>query len=533
MADPDTMGSSGPLTSDTAGAEMYATIFAFLPSSHQQGLLVAGSDDGLVHISHDDGANWTDITPKDLPTNTQVTMLAESPHEAGTIYLTAARHKMGDYAPYVYRSDDLGETWETITGGLPEDDFCRVIREDPERPGLLYLGTELGLYVSFDGGLRWQSMQGNLPVSPVYDLVVKDTDLVVATHGRSFWILDDLSRLRQLEDDTASAEAHLFAPRDTVRTPPHLFAGFWGRPGGKNYHVTIGQNATFHLDELETGHKEKRMLDAGTDIEHGVRFTWWLGSAPTGEVTLTILDADGNEIDTFSSTIPEDKLDRDGLYLTAGEGINSFLWPMQYPDGEKMVDSEFHGRPSGPLACPGQYQARLSVGSWSMTQPFRLVKDPRVTTSDDDLAEQFDLLRRIQAKLDEVVVAVNEIRAVRAQLDAWTARLERLDGAADSITKAAQLGEALGAVEGELVQAEFTSEGDSLRYREMLFEKLSSLPFVVSSADARPTTQSWQVFEKLAGQIDEQLAALATIRGGDLASFNQELGALGVDIVGP
>ena len=252
-ADPETMGVSGPLTMDTAGAEMYATIFSFVASAHRPGTLLAGSDDGLVHRSHDDGETWENITPPDLPEFSQVTMLEESPHTEGTVYMTVARHKMGDYAPYVFVTTDWGTTWSAITGqgddGIPDGEFCRVIREDPNRPGLLYVGTELGVHASFDGGASWQSLQANLPVTPVYDLVVKGTDLVVATHGRSFWILDDLTAIHQVAElDGPPSTPTLLAPRDTVRTPPDLFADFWGAKGGKNYHVTIGQNATFYLD---------------------------------------------------------------------------------------------------------------------------------------------------------------------------------------------------------------------------------------------------------------------------------------------
>ncbi len=309
-ADPDTMGVSGPLTMDTAGAEMYATVFSLMVSAHQPGVLMAGSDDGLVHVSTNDGGEWTNVTPPDLPKFSQVTMIEESPHTAGTVYMTVARHKMGDDAPYVYRSADLGTTWTRIDAGLPDGQFCRVVREDPNRQGLLYVGTELGIHVSFDDGANWQSLQGNLPVSPVYDFVIKDTDLVVATHGRSFWILDDLTPLYQMQDDLFGASRYLLAPRDAVRSPLHLFAAWSASPGGKNYHVTIGQNATYYAEQHDTGHVTKRVLDAGDDLERGVRITYFLEQAAVGEASLTISDADGNEIETFSSMIPaESRID--------------------------------------------------------------------------------------------------------------------------------------------------------------------------------------------------------------------------------
>jgi photosystem II stability/assembly factor-like uncharacterized protein len=531
-ADPDTMGDSGPLTMDSAGAEMYATIFSFMASAHRPGVLMAGSDDGLVHVSMNDGADWQNVTPPDLPKFSQVTMLAESPHNDGTVYMTVARHKMGDYSPYVYKTDDLGTTWTKISDGIPENEFCRVVREDPSREGLLYVGTETGLHVSFDDGSSWQSLQANLPVCPVYDFVIKDTDLVIATHGRSFWILDDLTPLHQLQDDQPTADAHLFRPRDAVRTPPHLFADFWGSPGGKSYHVTLGQNATFYLDEPDTGHKEKRVIDAGEDLERGVRVTYFLEDVPDSEVTLTILDDAGHEIETFSSDIPEKKEDRDGLYITAEAGMNSFQWPMRHARGTKMVDTDFHERPQGPIAKPGSYRVQLTVGDWSMTQSFSLVKDPRVTTSDADLIEQFDLLMGIRDKLSEIVNGVNSIRALKKQLASWTERLADRDEADDIVAGAESLTEKLDAVEAELVQAEFTSPGDSLNYREMLFEKLTALPAVVGSADTRPTKQSYEVYEKLAGQADDQLSVLESLHDNELSDLNEQLAALGVSIVG-
>ena len=531
-ADPDTLGVSGPLTMDTAGAEMYATVFSLMVSAHQPGVLMAGSDDGLVHVSMNDGGDWANVTPPDLPKFSQVTMIEESPHTPGTVYLTAARHKTGDYGPYVFKSADLGTTWTRIDTGLPSHEFCRVIREDPNRKGLLYLGTELGIHVSFDDGAHWQSLQCNLPVSPVYDFIVKDTDLVVATHGRSFWILDDLTPLHQMHDELLGAEWHLLKPRDVVRTPPHITASWGGTPGGKNYHVTAGQNATFYVEQHDTGHTTKRVLDAGSDLERGVRITYFLDRAAAGEASLTISDAEGNEIQTFSSTIPDDKKDRHGLYITAEAGMNVFQWPMTYPDGVKMIDTEFHERPAGPLAKPGRYSVTLTVGDRSMSQSFELLKDPRVSTSDADLAEQFDLMIQIRDKLSEIATGVNTIRSLKRQLDDWTGRLADNESASGAVASAKAVKERLEAVELRLVQPELTSDGDSLNYREMLFEKLSALPPVVGSADARPTAQSYAVYEKLAGQANEHLAALDAVVTGDLASLNGMLSDLGVGIIG-
>ena len=531
-ADPETLGVSGPLTMDTAGAEMYATVFSLLVSAQQRGVLMSGSDDGLVHVSMNDGGSWENVTPADLPKFSQVTMIAESPHSAGTVYMTAARHKMGDYAPYVYKSADFGSTWARIDDGLPGGEFCRVIREDPNRPGLLYVGTELGIHVSFDDGGTWQSLQANLPVTPIYDFVIKDTDLVVATHGRSFWILDDLTPLHQMGDDLFGASRHLLKPRDTVRTPPHIAAAWSGTPGGKNYHVTTGQNATFYVEEHDTGHTTIRVIDGGQDLDRGVRITYYLDEPAVGSAVLTISDADGNVVGTFPSTIPAEKKDRHGFYITAEAGMNSFLWPMTYPSGVKMVDTDFHQRPGGPLAKPGTYHATLAVGEWSMTQTFELLKDPRVNLSDADFAEQFDLSIRIRDKLSDVASGVNTIRSLKRQLADWRARLAGNEVASSVIATADELTERLTTVENRLVQVEFTSDGDTLNYREQLFEKLSALGPVVSSADARPTAQSYVVYDKLASQVEEQLSTLTGLMKADLVRLNGLLADLGVPIVG-
>ena len=531
-ADPATLGDSGPVTMDAAGAEMYATVFSLMVSAHRSGVLIAGTDDGLVHITTTDGGSWADITPPDLPKFSQVTMIAESPHAAGTVYLTAARHKMGDDAPYVYRTSDWGARWTRIDGGLPSHEFCRVVREDPHRQGLLYVGTELGIHVSFDDGAHWQSLQCNLPVTPIYDFVIKDTDLVVATHGRSFWILDDLTPLHQLYAEFLHAERFLLRPRDVVRSPPHIAAGLGVTPGGKNYHVTTGQNATFYVDEHETGHTTKRVIDGGDDLPRGVRMTYYFDESAVGTARLTISDDNGADIETFTSAIPVDKKDRHGLYITAAAGMNSFQWPMTYPSGVKMIDTDFHQRPDGPLAQPGRYHATVTVGDWSMTQPFTLLKDPRVTTSDADLAEQFDLLIEIRDKLSEIAAGVNTIRSLKRQLSEWSTRLADQVGAADVVRAAIELGDRLRSVEAELVQSEFTCDGDTLNYREQLFEKLGALVPVVRSADARPTSQSYAVFNKLADQADHHLTALATIVCDDLTALNIELAQLDIGIIG-
>ena len=333
-----------------------------------------------------------------------------------------------------------------------------------------------------------------------------------------------------MHDALLAAGAHLFKPHDAVRTPPDLFADFWGSLGGKNYHVTIGQNATFYLEEAETGHQTKRVIDAGSDLIPGVRVTYWLKSRPESPVVLTFVDdKTGAAVISFTSDIPEDKDDRIGLYCTADEGMNSFQWPMRYPQGLKMDDTDYHGPPKGPLVPPGRYRVQLTVGGDTFSETFELLRHPLVDTSDEAFAEQRDLLLAIRNKGTEVVAAVNTIRRMRKQLTAAGERAGATDAHREAIGAVA---EKLGSIENELVNPELTSAGDSLNHPPRLFETLMDLEPVVSSADTRPTAASYSVFNKLSSLIDPQLAALESTVASDVDDLNRQLGAAGISIIG-
>src|SRR6185437_3601945 len=291
--------SGGPITKDNTGAEVYNTIFAFRESPHRQGLFWAGTDDGLVHLSHDGGQTWEDITPRELPEWALVSMIELSPHDAATAYLAATRYKLDDCRPYLFRTRDYGKNWEAITAGIPDQDFTRAIRVDPTRPGLLYAGTETGMYVSFDDGGQWARLGGSLPVAPIYDMVRKDDDLVVATHGRSFWILEDVALLHQLCTGTRiTDQPQLFAPAATEGY--RVFAFESAAPGISYSHagpLVHGRRQKQRPD----GSTETTFLDAGKNPPAGVAVRYWLPARPEGDVTLTFLDAEGNEIRTFTS----------------------------------------------------------------------------------------------------------------------------------------------------------------------------------------------------------------------------------------
>jgi hypothetical protein len=353
-------GASGePITLDGTGEEFYSTLYAIRESLHEPGVIWVGSNDGPFHITRDDGGTWTDITPPDLPEGGRVQFIEPSPHRPGSAYYAVYRYLLGDYRPYIYRTDDYGRSWTLLTdgtNGIPDDWPTRVVREDPDREGLLYAGTEFGMFISFDNGAHWQSFQLNLPNVPVQDIKVYRKDLVLATQGRGFWILDNVSALHQITPQVATGRVHLYAPREGYRT----------RDGAN----ILGPNIEYYL-----------------------------ASAPTGPVTIDILDEAGTLVNSFSSAVgatPAAGAARGGgvarggfgasaSRVTANPGHNRFVWNAQHE--------------SGLGAPPGRYQARLTVDGTTLTQPFTMLVDPRIAAEGvtvADLQEQFQHNRTMQ-----------------------------------------------------------------------------------------------------------------------------------------
>ena len=301
------------------------------------------------------------------------TMIEPSPHDPATAYVTATRYKNDDYAPYVYKTADYGASWQLIVDGIAGDHFCRVVREDPAREGLLYLGTEFGLYVSFDAGETWQRFQLNLPISPIYDLKLKDSNLVVATHGRSFWILDDVTAIQQFSDDIAGETAHLLKPGITERHLPKVFEGLFDSGDGKQYMSTLGMVAAYVKEETPEHGVKHRYLDSGTNPPKGAVITYYLREKPEATITLRIDDADGNEVKTFKSLHADDDVGATlvspapaqgqgetpkELRIPSGAGWNRFVWDLRYPDAHKVAphDDNQQGFIKGPHAVPGSYR---------------------------------------------------------------------------------------------------------------------------------------------------------------------------------
>jgi len=519
--------SGGPITRDNTSVEYYGTIFAFTESPLQRGVIWVGSDDGLIHVSRDRGATWQNVTPPAdlLPEWALVSLIEPSPYDAATAYVAATRYKLDDRAPYLYKTSDYGKTWTKITAGIPDHDFTRAVRADPERPGLLYAGTENGLYVSFDDGGCWQSLQLNLPVTAIHDLTVKGNDLVAATHGRAFWILDDLSTLRQVSPAIAAEPAHLFAPQPVVR----YRGGFRRFPAPSEVRRDYVAAGGSPVITYRASKDEQIFLDAGQNPPAGAVVGYWLEDAPEGEVRLTFLDGQGKEIRSFSSEKPADvgksnghnKKKQDPV-IPKQAGANRFVWDLRYPDAHDVDPPAilWAGSTRGPLAVPGHYQVRLTVGDQTLTQPFEVIEDPRVTATQQELEAQFQLLLRIRDKLSETHDAVNQIRALRTQAEDWSRRAAGQPNGEQVVEAAKALAQTLTTVEEELIQVKSKEMEDPLNFPIRLNNKLAALGSIVDTADAQPTDQAQQTYAELASGIDQQLGELREVLADDVARFN-------------
>ncbi len=502
--------SGGPLTKDNTSVEYYDTIFAVAESPRQKDLIWVGTDDGLVHLTRDGGKSWTNVTPKELPGWSMVSLIEPSPHEAARAYLAIDRHKLDDYRPHVYKTADFGKTWTKITMGLPENSYVHAVREDPKRRGLLYAGTETGVFVSFNDGARWQSLRLNLPTTPIHDLVVKDADLVVATHGRSFWILDDVAPLRQFEEKSANADVYLYQP-----APAYRFRG-----------------PTFVIPGSSLG--------AGVNPPAGANLDYFLKSVPKDEATLEIRNTHGELVRKFSSRKSETAeppsefpgLQGPSEQLPTEAALNRFVWDLRYAPPSKVTGAVYWGgRPMGPLVVPGTYQVLLSVAGKNYTAPLEVKADPRISATREDLEKQLELALKIRDRASEALDAVNQIRSVRSQLDGLGKRLGSSGQYKAILSGADEMNRKMTAVEDALIQAKSKSNEDPLNYPIRLSEKLMALHSTVESADAAPTQQSYEVFQSLSGQIEQQVAAWKDLTSKNLVALNEMMRKENVPLV--
>ncbi len=484
--------SGGPLTNDITSVEYYDTIFALAESPIKKGTLWAGTDDGLVHVTTDDGQHWSKVTPK-MPEWSTVDLIDPSPHDGNTAYVAVDRHKLDDFKPYIFKTTDLGKTWTAITSGIPDGSYVHAVREDPKQRGLLYAGTETGVFVSFDDGAHWQSLQLNLPVSPIHDLVVKDDDLVVATHGRSFWVLDDLTPIRQLNKQLLTTDVILYHPQTALRL--HYPTEF------------------------------DRRQPVGDNPPAGAIIDYYFKSLPKDEVSLDILDASGKVVRHLSSKEkkegeqpPEwpDRVERPKT-IPANEGMNRFAWDLRSDDPVQIPGAFYSGEgPKGPLALPGDYQVKLAVGGKSQIAPLHLAIDPRTKGAEPALQKQFTLSMQVNDRISQLHQAVNEIRDLKSQVQTLHKRFgddQRLKPALDA---ADQLDHKMSEVEQELIQVNMKGSEANLAFPNKLNERFDTFSHAIDAGDAEPTKPQLDVFELLSNQLREQLQKWAQIKNEDV-----------------
>ncbi len=499
--------SGGPITQDNTSIEYYDTIFAIAESPLQKGLVWVGTDDGLVQLTRDGGKNWSNVTPKDLPEWSMISLIDPSPHDAGTAYVAVDRHRLDDFKPYIYRTTEYGKQWTKLVNGIPDAAYVHVVREDPKRKGLLFAGTETGIYVSFDDGANWQSLKMNLPETPIDDLVVHDDDLVVATHGRAFWILDDITPLRQLEGTTQNEDVKLFTPRTAYRTRIFSFP--------------------------------MRGMSAGANPPSGALLDYWLKEAPKDEIKLEILDGKGNVIRKFTSKKskeagePEEGFRRRGSEpLPVEKGLNRFVWDLRYEPATKVPGLVvWGGSGEGPVAVPGKYEARLIVAGKDYTAPFEVKEDPRVPVTQADLEKQLELGLKIRDRLSEAHKAVNEMKEVQADIAGLKKRVADDAKGKPVLSAADELNKKIESIEAGLVQLKSKSGEDSLNFPIMPADQLQALLSTVDSADDAPTTQSYTVYDRLNGEITPPLDEWKETESKDVPALNKAIAKAGVSMI--
>ncbi len=484
------VSSGGPITQDNTGVEYYATLFAVDESPIQEGLIWVGSDDGLIHLTKDGGTSWENVTPKKMPEWMMINSIDASSFDAGTAYIAGTRYKLGDFTPYLYVTEDYGQNWKLITNGIEAEHFTRVIRSDKIDENILYAGTETGMYISFDKGINWNKFQKNLPIVPITDLTIKDNSLIVATQGRSIWILDDLTVLHQLSESTK--EPKLYKPKDAYRMR--------GSGGTKS-------------------------LTAGTNLPNGVIVHYYLPSFnnENDEVKLSIHSKNGELIKEFSNKSSENK-------IQVKEGGNSFVWNMKYPGAKRLDNMVLWAADfSGAKAVPGDYIVKLSVNQTELTQNFKILKDPTSEGTIDDINAQFDFVNEINNIVDEAHNAIINIRKIKSDLSKFQSEFADNELVNDLIEMSNSIISSLDKVENELYQTKNQSNQDPLNYGVKLTNNLGNLNSAFRASDFRPTDQDIKVKDELIKKVKIQLDEYNSIISNDIPNFNSSFKNLELD----
>jgi len=485
--------SGGPITKDNTSVEYYCTIFAAAESPVEKDVLWCGSDDGLIHVSRDGGKNWDKANPTGMPEWTMINCIEPSPYDARTCYVVGTRYKLDDRMPYLYKTTNYGRSWKKITQGIPNEHFTRCLRADPYRKGILYAGTEEGLYISFDEGEHWAPFQLNLPVVPITDLAIKEHDLVVATQGRSFWILDDLSFLHQLSEDLREKSFHAFTPRTSYRM---------------------------------NGYRNENARNEGINPFNGVVFNYWIKQlADSNKLSITLYDAAGKKIRSYS-TQAKDKEEQ----LKPTEGMNRFVWNMQVRGVEKIDDMILWNGNIGEFKVPpGQYHALIRYGKDSLKIPFDIKKDPNYSASDEDYKEQYSLLTDIRDKFSETQETIRQLRATRSQINNLSERLGKdYPSELDSLGKL--LLKQLTDIEEKLYQTKAKSGQDVLNYPIRINDKLSGIFDAVNQHTA-PTAQSREAFRDISLLADREINRFKTIQEEGIKQYNEWVREKKIDFI--
>ncbi|MEO9513034.1 MAG: glycosyl hydrolase [Flavobacteriaceae bacterium] len=488
------VSSGGPITQDNTSVEYYCTIFAANESPMKEGLLWVGSDDGLIHVTKDGGASWENVTPPNMPEWNMINSIEPSAFNEGTCYVAATRYKLGDFQPYLYKTTDYGKTWIKITNGIHNEHFTRVLREDPKRKGLLYAGTETGMYVSFNDGRNWQKFQLNLPIVPITDMVIKDNNLVVATQGRSIWVIDDLTVLHQQVANKQTASDVLYQPKDSYRTKGSA---------AKEPSKTEGQNhpngvvAHFYLKDFT----EK------------------------DSISLTYTKMNGDTLAGYSNFSKEKK-----KKLKVEKGGNTHVWDTRGKGAEKLKGMIlWWANLDGAKAVPGNYQVHLNVNGSSQSQEFKILPDPRAEVSVADMQKQYDFIADINETVDRAHQSIKKIRKINAQLDAFTKQYKDTEQTKDLVEKAKKMKEGFENVEKALYQTKNRSNQDPLNFPIRLTNKLGHLNSLVSIDDFPPTEQDIAVKNELSGKIKSQLKTFDALIEKEMKEFNAEFNALSLE----
>ncbi|HYL01099.1 MAG TPA: hypothetical protein VEU78_07885 [Steroidobacteraceae bacterium] len=498
--------SGGPITKDITSVEYYDTIFAIAESPLSRGMIWVGTDDGLIHLTRDGGGSWSNVTPPGMPAWSTVSMIEASRYDADTAYVAVDRHKLDDIRPYVFVTRDGGRSWGRLDAGIAEGSFVHAVREDSVKRELLYAATETGVFVSFDAGQHWQSLQLNLPRSPVHDLVVSGNDLAVATHGRSFWILDDVTPLRQAGAAVASQGAHLYAPQTGYRL--------------------------YYPDAVD------RRPPSGENPPAGVLIDYYLAAEPAGPVTLEIVDASGSVVRHLSSVKakgteqpPEwPDLIQPTDTLPALKGMNRFVWDLRYDDPVQIPDAFYAGvPPRGPIVLPGAYTLRLGYGGETRTAPLTVAADPRDRGAAlAGLRQKFDLAMEVYRDQDALHRAVNEIRALRTHVAALSAGAAGKPRDAALGGEAAALSAAASKIEGVLMQVNIKGSEANLNFPGMLNEQIYSFSQLLDDADTAPNQQETETYAGMHARLAAQLADWSALQTGQVAAFCAHARAAGV-----